>query len=534
MQSNEKTALPRIIIQYANQFADLLSPMARSLRQRYGVDVVLVHRGAKSLPNPAIYDFDVNTFAEIVDLETVLQTRDVIDIGTSGQLAERVAMVEESTGIDVLEILRSDRHLGHGFVVGANYSRSRYMLANSYDQAIDIVLRLADALDGVVAKNRPLAVVAAPSNLIGMTLQQLAEGSDVPVRSLAYTLTGKNFYWAVDRYYRPGDLAKKYRSMYDHAAGMPAVEGSLPAKGGASPERFQIFRRSIPERTKYRALGQALYLCVRRKVGDIVKRRKLAYGGYLLRDQLREIIAIWRIRRHFLKDMPLLPKLPEDLPFVFFPLAVEPEATLMAEAPMADNQLACIDWLVKTVPAGWRVIVKEHPGLTTPRPAGFWNQLRGYPNLLVAAALESGEVLAQRARALAVINGSLGTQAAITGTPVLTFHPHFPAALLPHVFHVDSYAQVKDALRRIKNGEVPPIEERRRHGQALLAALSLGSVPVRDANLLVGVSGGGKIRRDDVHVLSASLIDSLGAPTTGLLSSLSETDATLALETGTV
>ncbi|HJO97012.1 MAG TPA: hypothetical protein QF891_03370, partial [Rhodospirillales bacterium] len=92
---------------------------------------------------------------------------------------------------------------------------------------------------------------------------------------------------------------------------------------------------------------------------------------------------------------------------------------------------------------------------------------------------------------------------------------NFPAALLPHVFHVDSYAQVKDALRRIKNGEVPPIEERRRHGQALLAALSLGSVPVRDANLLVGVSGGGKIRRDDVHVLSASLIDSLGAPTTG-------------------
>ena len=86
MQSNEKTALPRIIIQYANQFADLLSPMARNLRQRYGVDVVLVHRGAKSLPNPAIYDFDVNTFAEIVDLETVLQTRDVIDIGTLDSL----------------------------------------------------------------------------------------------------------------------------------------------------------------------------------------------------------------------------------------------------------------------------------------------------------------------------------------------------------------------------------------------------------------------------------------------------------------
>ncbi len=534
MEANEKIASSRIIIQYANQYADLLSPLARHLRQRYGVDVVLVHRGTKSLPNPAKYDFDTSAFAEMVDLEVALQTRDVADIETSGQLAERVATVEESTGIDILGILRSDRHLGHGFVVGANYSRSRYMLANSYDQAVDIALRLADALDGVVTGNRPLAVVAAPSSMIGMTLQQIAEGCDVPVRSLAPTLAGKNFYWAVDRHYSPGDLAEKYRRMCNHAAGMPAAKGGPPVREIPSSERFQIVRRSIPELIKYRALCRDLHSCVRRKVGDIVKRRKHAYGGYLLRDQLRQIIAIWRIRRRFFKDKPLLSELPEDLPFVFFPLMVEPEATLMAEAQMADNQLACIDWLVKTVPAGWRIIVKEHPALTTPRPAGFWNQLRGYPNLLVAATFESGEVLAQRARALAVINGSLGIQAAITGTPVLTFHPHFRAALLPHVFHVDSYARTKDALRRIKDGEIPPIEERRRYGQALLAALSLGSVPVGDPNLLAGVSGGGKIGHDDVRVLSSSLIDSLGAPTAGSLSGLSETDAILTQETGTI
>ena len=510
MQASERAVSPRIVIQYANQFADLLSPLARHLRSRHGVDVVLVHRGKRNLPNPAVYDFDVDAFVELVDLEEVLQNRSVGDIESPGKLAERVAAVESSTGIDILEILRSDRHLGHGFVVGAKYSRSRYMLANTYDQAVDIALRLAETLDNVLARNRPLAVVAAPSNMIGMTLQQLADGRGMPVRALAYTLTGKNFYWAVDRYYRPGNLAEKYRRLCDHADATPANMSAEVERKVSSPERFQAFRKSIPARASFRALGRALYLCMRRKAGDIIKRRRHTYGGYLLRDQLREIVSIWHVRRGFLKDKPLLPELPEDMPYVFFPLAVEPEATLMAEAPMADNQLACIDWLVKTVPAGWRVIVKEHPGLTTPRPAGFWHQLHNYPNLLVAATMESGEALASQARALAVINGSLGTQAAVAGTPVLTFHPHFPAVLLPHVFHADSYAGTKSALRRIENGEIPPLAERRRCGQALMAALEFDAVPVADANLLVGVSGGQKVEGDDVSVLSAALIDSIG------------------------
>jgi hypothetical protein len=272
-------------------------------------------------------------------------------------------------------------------------------------------------------------------------------------------------------------------------------------------------------------------LSVRRKAGDIIKRRRHTYGGYLLRDQLREIVGIWWIRRGFLKEKPLLSELAEDLPYVFFPLAVEPEATLMAESPMADNQLVCIDWLVKTVPAGWRVIVKEHPGLTTPRPAGFWSRLCGYPNLLVAATLESGEALARQARALAVINGSLGIQAAVSGTPVLTFHPRFPGRLLPHVFHADSYARTKAALRSITYGDMPSLGERRRCGQALLAALELEAVPVSDPNLLVGVSGGEKVEREDVSVLGAALIDSIGGFTSASSAGLSEAGTAPASQT---
>ena len=48
-------------------------------------------------------------------------------------------------------------------------------------------------------------------------------------------------------------------------------------------------------------------------------------------------------------------------PFIFFPLHLEQEMSLLIQAPFYTNQLEIIKNLVKSLPIGYELYVKEHP-----------------------------------------------------------------------------------------------------------------------------------------------------------------------------
>lgn len=197
----------------------------------------------------------------------------------------------------------------------------------------------------------------------------------------------------------------------------------------------------------------------------------------------------------------VLPKLEPELPFVFFPLHTEPKSSLLVEAQAADHQLAILNWLAKTVPAGWYVIVKEHPAQASARTNPFWEQVRRYPNVIVGATLERAEEYARRAKAVAVINSTVGIQAALAGTPVITFHKHYVARLMPHVLYADSYDTTVAAMRRVVNGELPAQAERWAAARAYLEAFAAFEFPIDDPALLAG--------RAASEALSAATFDTL-------------------------
>ena len=227
---------------------------------------------------------------------------------------------------------------------------------------------------------------------------------------------------------------------------------------------------------------------------------------------MRLIVGRWRWRRSIAREPAAFAALPAHTPFVFFPLQVEPEATLMFESPMCDNALTAIDWLAKTVPAGWLVVVKEHPGATAPRPDGFWAQIRRYPNVLVAGTLEDGEIIVRNARAVAVLNSSLGLQAASIGKPVITFHPGFVGAMLGHVQIVDSYETTKAALQRIRDDALPPLPRRILEANALRKALDTCQFPATDPQILSGVAQERPIAARDTETIVDHLMGTLTLP----------------------
>ena len=91
--------------------------------------------------------------------------------------------------------------------------------------------------------------------------------------------------------------------------------------------------------------------------------------GYYLSENIR---YIWR-QRNAAKVMGLssLPSL-KDLkgkPFVFFPLATEPETALQQLSPEYLSQLSCIQAVCKYLPAGYTLVIKEHHTALGRRPS---------------------------------------------------------------------------------------------------------------------------------------------------------------------
>lgn len=113
-------------------------------------------------------------------------------------------------------------------------------------------------------------------------------------------------------------------------------------------------------------------------------------------------------------------EIPEG-PYVYFPLHLQPEASLLAAAPVFQNQLAVIQAISASLPAGFVLVVKDHPKMAGYRSYSFYKRLKRFPNVLLVADSVSNPMLIEGAALVATIRGTAGFQAALQGKPVLLF-----------------------------------------------------------------------------------------------------------------
>lgn len=496
-----------VLAWYASQFADLIAPLARHLREQYGVNVVLLCYRESVLPNPAHYAFDRTAFAEIISVEDTLYPRPEETIGSMTDFAQQAEVLEKGLSMTLVEILRCDRHLGIDFVTGADFYTSHFDKSTTFLQKLDIAARLCRRFGDLLDRYDVMSVMAVPGDIGPASLIAVAEGRGIPMQQLIRARSGRRYYFTRDRHCWPFGLEDAYKRQLT----------SLPPDAAAptleSPQAAKIYISGLAGRTTFRFLANQIVKSFRREAGRRLKRPEVINREYYLSDRLRLSVERWLFRRRMFSEAPVLPGLEPQQPFIFFPLAVEPESSLMVESQVCDNQLSFLDWVVKTAPSGWLVLVKEHPAATAPRPRGFWERVRRYPNVRVLAALEPGETIAMRSKAVATINGSLGIQAAAQGIPLLTCHPRYVGTLLPHGLLCRRYEDMRSAMLRIQSDQLPAMAERRRAAAALLSALDTLSYPLEDPHLLRGVAGGEAVKAEQVRLIADTYVQQLGLTT---------------------
>lgn len=362
---------------------------------------------------------------------------------------------ETELGVTINELAVSDRHLGRGFALGGfGHPRSRISEETSYPQMLNAYNAEIAFWRGEIEEKKPVLALSA-----GKVLCVLARGRSIPLRILASSRYRNFYYWAVNEYFENPAFEAAC------AGAQPTSDLALEAPYDAHVRFRAQFRRNASFWHTVLSLTRMVLQHVYWRVHGYEKVR-----GYYLSENMR---YVWRKYRHIVAmtddGMADLAEV-AGTPFVFFPLATEPETALQALSPEYLYQLSAIASVARDLPAGAVLAVKEHYAAAGRRPRDFYRQVSEFKNVRMLNMSEFGMEVARAAAAVVTISGTSGFEGAVMGYPVISFGRHNIYNFLPHVMVVTDEVQLKGYLQRALSGGFD-LEKAKRDGQRFLQAV---------------------------------------------------------------
>jgi len=156
--------------------------------------------------------------------------------------------------------------------------------------------------------------------------------------------------------------------------------------------------------------------------------------------------------------------------YVFYALHFEPEANIMIRSELS-SQLTIIRLLSQSLPKGWVLYVKDHPGqfklankiyygylasIHKYRTKEFYQEILKLNNTKILDINTNSSDIVQFSEAVATINGTVALEAVAIKKPVIIFGPRStPLSICKDIFGVTSFDQCKNALSKLEDGFRP-------------------------------------------------------------------------------
>lgn len=155
-----------------------------------------------------------------------------------------------------------------------------------------------------------------------------------------------------------------------------------------------------------------------------IKTHYTYYGRTKLKVIHYEILSLLqtKYRENFI-DRNFIRKISDSEKFFYFPLHVDQERSLLIGSPFYTNQLEVIKHIVKSLPVGYKLYVKEHPSMKTRnwRSVSFYKEILKLPNVSLVHHSVNTEELIKKCSLLISIAGTAAFEAAFYGKPSIVF-----------------------------------------------------------------------------------------------------------------
>jgi len=179
-------------------------------------------------------------------------------------------------------------------------------------------------------------------------------------------------------------------------------------------------------------------------------------GRTVFRVVFIEIISKLKkiIRKNFI-DKNLCKEIDLEQKFVYFPLGLEPERTILVPAPFYSNQLEVIKNVAKSLPVDYVLYVKEHPmqKVWGWRNISYYKEILKLPNVrLVNTSVPNGK-LVQNCSLVVSVLGTPTLEAAFREKPSIVFGDVLFDSL-PSVFRIRNLEELPKLIKTGLNTKV--------------------------------------------------------------------------------
>jgi len=135
--------------------------------------------------------------------------------------------------------------------------------------------------------------------------------------------------------------------------------------------------------------------------------------------------------------------------FIFFPLQLDPERTILIDAPFFTNQLELVRNTAKSLPIGYKLYVKEHTAMITRswRSLEYYKELQKIPNVILIHPSVKPEEILKQCSLVITINSTAALDGAFYEKPSIVFgDPMY--SNLPFVHKVDNIKDLPHLIRK--------------------------------------------------------------------------------------
>jgi len=147
-----------------------------------------------------------------------------------------------------------------------------------------------------------------------------------------------------------------------------------------------------------------------------------------------------------------------DEKLIYFPLQVEPDRNLLLGAPNYTNQLESIKQIAKSIPLGYKLYVKEHPGQNREwRKISYYKEILEIPNVVLISSEVSTKEIYQKCSMVITAAGTSGFEATFYGKPVIVFADTL-YSVLPSVQRMNSFDDLPELIRNGLEFKIKPDE----------------------------------------------------------------------------
>jgi len=145
--------------------------------------------------------------------------------------------------------------------------------------------------------------------------------------------------------------------------------------------------------------------------------------------------------------------------FMYYPLGVDLERNLLINSPFQTNQIEIIRHIVKSLPAGFQLYVKENPSQITRewRSISEYSEIMNIPNVKLIHPSFNSQDLIKNSKLVFTITGSSGFEAAFYGKPSIIF-TDVGYQILPSVTRIKEIESLNHSILESLNKNIIPLD----------------------------------------------------------------------------